>query len=73
MSDYPTWVVNTLTGKTEVVTGYLEFIGDTVVRVYQVLSEDPINGKQTTRTEFAASILNLDYIVRDDDEDGEEQ
>ena len=71
MSNYPTWIVHTLTGKTQVVTGYLEFIGDGLIRVYQVDPERWPELPQGERTELVAALMNLDFVVRDDGDDEE--
>lgn len=69
MSDYPSWLITTLTGKTIDVSGYLEVNEDGVVRIYQV-SASTFDTQQNTQ--FVAALINLECIVRDDEEELEE-
>ena len=69
MSDYPSWLITTLTGKAIGVSGYLEVNEDGVVRVFQERNTALSVGQET---QFVAALINLECIVRDDEEELEE-
>lgn len=73
MSDYPSWLITTLTGKTIGVDGYIDINEDGVVRIYQMKHEVKDGMLQEyEETQFLAALINLECIVRDDEEELEE-